>query len=412
VIATTHASAPVAKPFNPGQDVPHHHARRVPQARAAASFLLARSVDNSDGSQGIMIILTNDQISELLDMQECVEALESAYRDLGLADAVDMPRQDMLVSNRREGAVHSFKTMSGSWPRAGIAALRLNSDIVTWPPVNGVPRRVKVPVSEPGGRYNGSVLLFSTDSGQLLCMFSDGVMQKTRVGASSAVAAKYLSRTDAKTMGLLGTGWQAEAQLEAMRAVRPITLVKVFSPNPENRRKFAQRYSAKLNCEIRAVDDPAAAAEGADILVSATNSMQPTIMPEWLRPGIHVTSVRGSEIPTEVLKNVDRLVVNTNQPVNAYPARGWPSEVPEFSNGDYGRPDLGIIDYAAVPELKDIVAGKVEARTADSETSCFHNYKGLGLQFAAIGSIVYKKAVERGIGFKVDDSYFTQTVHP
>ena len=93
-----------------------------------------------------MIILTNDQISELLDMGECVEALESAYRDLGLADAVDIPRQDMLVANRREGAVHSFKTMSGSWPRAGIAALRLNSDIVTWPEVNGAPRRVKVAI--------------------------------------------------------------------------------------------------------------------------------------------------------------------------------------------------------------------------------------------------------------------------
>jgi alanine dehydrogenase len=359
-----------------------------------------------------MIILTNDQISELLDMEECVEALESAYRDLGLADAVDIPRQDMLVSNRREGAVHSFKTMSGSWPRASIAALRLNSDIVTWPEVNGAPRRVKVPLSEPGGRYNGSVLLFSTDTGQLLCMFSDGVIQKTRVGASSGVAAKYLSRTDSATMGLLGTGWQAEAQLEAMRSIRPLTLVKVFSPNPENRRNFARRFGAKLNCEIRAVDHPAEAADGADILVSATNSMQPTILPDWVKPGVHITGVRGSEIPAEVLKNVDRLVVNTNQPVSAYPARGWPSEVPEFTNGDYGRPDIGTIDYTSVPELKDVVARKVAGRSTDTETSCFHNYKGLGLQFAAIGSIVYKKAVERGIGFKVDDSYFTQTVHP
>jgi alanine dehydrogenase len=359
-----------------------------------------------------MIILTNDQISELLDMSECVTALETAYRDLGLGDAVDSPRQDMLVSNRREGAVHSFKTMSGSWPRAGIAALRLNSDIVTWPEVNGARRRVKVPVSDPGGRYNGSVLLFSTDTGQLLCMFSDGVMQKTRVGGSSGVAAKYLSRADAKTMGLLGTGWQAEAQLEAMCSVRPLTLVKVFSPHAENRRRFADRFNATLDCEIRAVDDPAEAADGVDILVSATNSMRPTILPAWLRPGLHMTSVRGSEIPAEVLKNVDRLVVNTNQPVAAYPARGWPSEVPEFTNGDYGRPDIGMIDYSTVPELKDVVAGKVQARHAATEISCFHNYKGLGLQFAAIGSIVYKKAVARGIGLRVDDSYFTQTVHP
>ncbi len=359
-----------------------------------------------------MLILTNDQITELLDMRECVAALESAYRDLGLGDAVDIPRQDMLVANRREGAVHAFKTMSGSWPGSGIAALRLNSDVVTWPMVNGAPRRVKVPVSEPGGRYNGAVLLFSTDTGQLLCMFTDGVMQKTRVGGASGVAAKYLSRADAKTMGLLGTGWQAEAQIEAMCAVRPLNLVKVFSPRAENRKKFAEHYGAKLNCEVRPVDDAAQAAEGVDILVSATNSMTPTVRPEWVKPGIHVTSVRGSEIPTEILTRADRLVVNTNEPVTAYPARGWPSQVPEFANGDYGRPDIGVIDYGKVPELKDVVAGKVAGRRSSAEVTCFHNYKGLGLQFAALGSLVYRKATERGIGLKIEDAYFTQTVHP
>jgi alanine dehydrogenase len=359
-----------------------------------------------------MIILTNEQIEKLIGMRECVAALEIAYRDFGVGDAVEIPRQDMLVSNRREGAVHSFKTMSGSWPRAGIAALRLNSDIVTWPRVNGAPRRVKVPLSNPGGRYNGSVLLFSTDTGQLLCMLNDGVIQKTRVGGSSGVAAKYLSRQDAKTMGMLGTGWQAEAQIEAMCAVRPLTLVKVYSPRTERRQSFAQRFNAKLDCEVRAVDDPAEAAEGVDILVSATNSMLPTIRPEWLKPGMHITSVRGSEIPLKVLEKVDRLVVNTNAPVSAHPARGWPSQVPEFTNGDYGRPDVGKIDYAKVPELKDVVAGKSEGRCNSAEVTCFHNYKGLGLQFAAIGSIVYEQAVSADLGLKLNDSYFTQDVHP
>jgi ornithine cyclodeaminase/alanine dehydrogenase-like protein (mu-crystallin family) len=359
-----------------------------------------------------MLLLTNEDVSELLDMPECVSALEQAYRDFGLGDAVDIPRQDMLVANRREGAIHGFKTMSGSWPRAEIAALRLNSDVVTWPEKNGSRRRVKVPVSAPGGRYNGTVLLFSTDTGQLLCMLNDGVMQKTRVGASSAVAAKYLSRSNARTMGLLGTGWQAEAQLEAMCAVRPLQLVKVFSPNSENRRNFAERFSAKLRCEIRPVSDPTTAAADVDVLISATNSMTPTIVPEFVHPGMHITSVRGSEIPANVLQMADTLVVNTKQPVAAYPAKGWPSQVPEFTNGDYGRPDIGIIDYASIPELKDIVAGHAQGRRSDREITCFHNYKGIGLQFAALGSVVYRKARERGMGFNVDDHYFTQAVHP
>lgn len=359
-----------------------------------------------------MLLVKNEDIEAMLDMSECVAKLEEAYRDFGNQDAVDIPRQDMLVPNKREGAVHAFKTMSGSWPRAGVAALRLNSDIVSWPVHNGSPRRVKMPVSEPGGRYNGSVLLFSTDTGQLLCMFNDGVVQKTRVGGSSGVAAKYLSRKNSKVMALIGTGWQAEAHLEAMCAVRAFDLVKVFSPTAENRRRFVERFRAKLNVNIKEVTSADDAADGADIIVSATNSMAPTIKPEWVKPGMHVTSVRGSEIPLEVLKKVDRLVVNTNEPVAAFPARGWPSQVPEFENGDYSRPDIGVIDFSKVPELKDVVAGKAPSRQSESEITCFHNYKGLGLQFAALGSIVYREAKQRKVGLSIEDHYFTQSVHP
>ena len=358
-----------------------------------------------------MLILTNEDIETLIDMPACVATLEAAYRDFGIGEAVDIPRQDGLVANSRPGAVHAFKTMSGSWPRAGIAALRLNSDIVHWPVVGDSPRRVKIPCSA-GARYNGMVLLFSTDTGQLLCTFNDGLAQKTRVGASSGVAAKYLAREDARILGLLGTGWQAEAQVEAMCAVRRFDLVKVYSPTAANREKFAAMFARKLGTDIRPVATAAEAAHGADILVSATNSMTPTIKPEYLRPGMHITSVRGSEIPLEVLRRVDRLVVNTHAPVSAFPARGWPSEVPEFTNGDYSRPDIGLIAYEKVPELKDVVARTVPARVSPQEITCFHNYKGLGLQFAAIGSLIYASARKRGLGITVEDRYFTQTVHP
>jgi alanine dehydrogenase len=359
-----------------------------------------------------MLIVTNEEIESFLAMPECLQVLEEAYRDLGNGDAADIPRQDMLVSNPRPGAVHSFKTMSGSWPRAGVAALRLNSDIVNWPVVNGSPRRVKMPVSQPGNRYNGSVLLFSTDTGQLLCIMNDGVIQKTRVGGSSGVAAKYLARKNSKVLGLLGTGWQAEAHLEALCAVRTFDLVKVYSTTAENRKSFVERFRAKLQINIVAVDSAADAAKDADVLLSATNSMTPTIKPEWVRPGMHIASVRGSEIPIEVLNKVDRLVLNTAQPVTAYPARGWPSEVPEFTNGDYSRPDIGILDFSTVPELKDVVAGKAPGRQSDDEITCFHNYKGLGLQFAAMGSIVYREATKRKLGRSVEDILFTQSVHP
>src|SRR6195256_4519359 len=189
-----------------------------------------------------VILLTNEDVEPLLTMPECILAIEAAFRDLGNSDAVDIPRQDAIVPIARAGGVHDLKTMSGTWPQVGTAAIRLNSDIVPGPIVNGAPRRVKLALSEPGGRYNGQVLLFSTDTGQLLLMANDGIMQRARVGATSGVAAKYLARSDAKTLGLLGTGFQAGGQLEAMCAVRDFSEIKVYSPTPKNRRAFAEHY--------------------------------------------------------------------------------------------------------------------------------------------------------------------------
>ncbi|MDX1484728.1 MAG: ornithine cyclodeaminase family protein [Alphaproteobacteria bacterium] len=358
-----------------------------------------------------MLVITNEEIETFLEMPACVEALEAAYRDLGNRDAVDMPRQDGVVDNPRPGAVHALKTMSGSWPAAGVAALRLNSDVVHWPEIEGSPRRVKIPVSQ-GDRYNGLVLLFSTDTGELLAMFNDGFVQKTRVGGSSGVAAKYLSRPESKVLGLIGSGWQATGQIEALAAVRELELVKVYSSTPANREAFAERYSDRLGIEVRPVASPEEAAEGADILASATNSMTPTITNDLLRPGMHITSVRGSEIPLDVLQAVDRLVVNSHDPVSAHAAKGWPSEIPEFVNGDYSRPDIGVFDIAQAPELKSVVAGLVPGREGEEQITCFHNYKGLGLQFAAIGSIVLAEARNRQMGLNVEDHYFSQSVHP
>ena len=358
-----------------------------------------------------MLVITNEDIQGFLEMPACVEALESAYRDFGNRDAVDVPRQDGVVENRRPGAVHAFKTMSGSWPAASLAALRLNSDVVHWPEIEGSPRRVKIPVSQ-GDRYNGLVLLFSTETGELLAMFNDGFVQKTRVGGSSGVAAKYLSRKDSAVLGLLGSGWQATGQIEAMATVRKLELVKVYSPTEANREAFANSYCHKLGIEVRSTASAQEAAADVDILVSATNSMTPTITADMVRPGMHITSVRGSEIPLEVLQMADRLVVNTHEPVSAYAMRGWPEEIPEFVNGDYSRPDIGVLDMAQVPELKDVVAGNKPGRESDSEITCFHNYKGLGLQFAALGSIIYAEATSRQLGLTIEDHYFSQTVHP
>src|SRR6202012_678756 len=112
------------------------------------------------------------------------------------------------------------------------------SDIVTFPKKGNNVVREKVPSAN--GRYVGLVLLFSTENGAPLAIMPDGVMQRMRVGAANGLGVKYLARKDAKTVGILGSGWQAGAQLMAVCAVRDIETIRCFSPDREHRETFAR----------------------------------------------------------------------------------------------------------------------------------------------------------------------------
>ena len=93
-----------------------------------------------------------------------------------------------------------------------------------------------------------------------------------------------MSREDSRELGILGSGFQADAQLEAICNVRPIERVRVHSRNPQNRNSFARRMTETLGIEVLAVDAPREVVESADILVTITNSRTPVFDGEWLRP--------------------------------------------------------------------------------------------------------------------------------
>src|SRR5918912_837952 len=213
-------------------------------------------------------------------MPDCIAALEAMYRDYATDRALLSPRVDNMAPTRLEGAYYAFKHMGGTWPARGIQALRINSDVITHPFVAGKPRRVKQPLAN--GRWVGLVLLFSTETGQLLAIFPDGVMQRMRVGAANGIAMRHLAREDATTLALIGSGWQAGAQLMAALAVRPIARVKVFSPRRESRERFVAEARAKHAIDITAVESADACVEGADVIMAATSSMVRVIEPRWL----------------------------------------------------------------------------------------------------------------------------------
>src|SRR5437867_2220067 len=190
-------------------------------------------------------------------MEDCMAALEPMYRDYASGRALLSPRVDNISPSSHPGGYYGFKHMGGTWPAQRIQALRINSDVVTHPLIAGKPRRVKQPLA--GGRWVGLVLLFSTDTGALLAMFPDGVMQRMRVGAASGLALKHLARNEVEVLSLIGTGWQAGAQLMAARAVRRFKEVRVYSPRPESRAAFASEHK-----EITLVDSIEACVMGAD----------------------------------------------------------------------------------------------------------------------------------------------------
>ena len=208
------------------------------------------------------LILSNEEIDDLLEMDELIPVLEDAYRELAEGRGATRRRSDIVTpTTLRDDGLYALKSMDGVIPKLGVGAIRLNSDILTCPRSGNEMRRVKAPAA-PGNRYVGLVLLFSTHTGEPLAIMPDGVMQRARVGATNGIAAKYLAREDANVLAVLGSGWQAGAQVTAHDAVRDLTDIRVYSPNRKNREAFAEEMSEVIGKEVRACDSGEEACRG------------------------------------------------------------------------------------------------------------------------------------------------------
>ncbi len=350
-----------------------------------------------------MLVLSNEEIAQLLSIEECMAALEPMYRDYAKGAALRSPRTDNIAPNSHPGGYYAFKHMGGTWPARSIQALRINSDVITHPVIAGRPRRVKQPLAN--SRWVGLVFLFSTETGALLAIFPDGVMQRLRVGAASGLALNLLARKDSSTLALIGTGWQAGAQLTAARAVRRFGKVKVFSPRAESRAAFAREFP-----DVQLVESVDKCIEGADVIAASTSSMVRVIEPAWLEPGVHVSCIKTQEIDGEVLERCDRVFVHdrsqAKQTNNVM--QGTPNAPAEKESGWWYDPRY----TGKYPDLGELLAGLAPGRRSDREITCFANNVGMGLQFAAAGAYVLRKAREKGVGRELPDDWFSEDVHP
>ena len=350
-----------------------------------------------------MLVLSNEDIAGLLSIEECMAALAPMYRDYARGAALRSPRTDNIAPSPHPDAYYAFKHMGGTWPAQGIQALRINSDVITHPVIAGKKRRVKQPLAN--GRWVGLVLLFSTETGALLAMFPDGVMQRLRVGAASGLALKLLARDNAETLALIGTGWQAGAQLMAARAVRRFKKVKVFSPRKESRAAFVAEFP-----DVHPVETIEECVAGADVIAASTSSMVRVIEPAWLKPGVHVACIKTQEIDGEVLERCDRVFVHDRKQAKQLNnvMAGTPNAPADKENGWWYDARYS----GRYPDLGELLAGMAPGRGSDREITCFANNVGSGLQFAAAGAYVLKKAREKGVGHELPDDWFSEDVHP
>ena len=320
------------------------------------------------------LYLTQDEVKSILDMKSTLEAVESAFREMG-NENIEMPARVYLHFDK--GVLIAMPAYMPGLDAAG-------TKLVTVHPGN------KQAYGLPA--VNARIVLNSPENGLPLAIMDGTYVTALRTGAAGATGIKYLSREDSKEVGLCGLGVQGRSQLMGLMEVRPgVEKIKVYDIVPEAKKAFVDEMNEKYSgVKFVPVDSAKEAAEGSDIVITCTPSPEPFIDGAWLKKGCHVSAIGADtgakrELMTSVIERCDKLVVDF---------------IPQaFVTGDFRIPkEEGVITEEDIyAELGQIVAGKKEGRTSPDEVTLF-KATGLAIQDVGTAHKVYQLAKEKGIG--------------
>lgn len=324
----------------------------------------------------MLTIIGADDVRRLLPMEECIAVMA-----------------DVLARLERNQAFCPLRTAVWLPDRSGL--LGLMPACLASPPVMGAKVVSVVPGNQgtPYETHQGLVLLFEGERGRLVAAVEAGSITALRTAAVSGLATRLLAREEASDLAILGSGTQASSHLEAMRAVRRLRRVRVWSRNPDHARRFAERESARWGLRVEVVASARDAVERADIVCTTTAASEPVLKGAWLSPGAHVNAVgaclpTARELDSEAVRRA-RLFVDRRESAFA-------------ESGDFlgARREGAIGDEHIVAEIGEVVVGKAPGRTGAGEITLFESV-GLAVEDLAAALHVWRKAAAAGAGSRL-----------
>jgi alanine dehydrogenase len=309
----------------------------------------------------VPLYLREADVEELLTPADAVEAVEGCFARLAQGVVENRPRFRMGLDG---GRLHVMGAADLELRRAGVKTYAGFAE---------------------GTRF--VVVLFAADAPELLAVIDADRLGQLRTGAASAVAARHLAKPGARTLGLIGTGWQAESQLSCLRAALPeIDRVVAYSRDAERLADFCRRF----DCEPGEYNRDAAEQ---DVVVTITTSRDPVLRGEWLEPGALVCAAGANRIEARELDNavLERATFVCCDSL----------EQARIEAGDLVEPvERGVLDWLEVHELAEVVGGETTGRQHEDDIVVFKSL-GIAAEDVAVAAHVYDRARERGLGVEL-----------